>query len=180
MTPSSHLRLRDLPTGFVAMLILSCLILPATRLVMGRAPANLRPMPLRSRLHRGIFLALKIALVQPIMLCGFVVLIWILPMIPIAPQLGICGTWFLAFRWVLTDQRSRCPVCLRLLANPVRIGTPSQTFLEWYGAESICSRGHGLLHVSAISSSYSGDPNWLCLDDSWSGLFSETVGVRHR
>ncbi len=47
---------------------------------------------------------------------------------------------------MITDQQRRCPVCLRLLTNPVRIGTPSRTFLEWYGAESTCSRGHGLLH----------------------------------
>ena len=78
----------------------------------------------------------------------------------------------LALRWVITDQQRRCPVCLRLLTNPVRIGTPSRTFLEWYGAESTCSRGHGLLHVSEISSSYSEKPQWLRLGDSWSGLFS--------
>jgi hypothetical protein len=67
-----------------------------------------------------------------------------------------------------------------LLTNPVRIGTPSQTFLGWYGAESICSRGHGLLHISEISSSYSETPEWLSLDDSWSDLFSEAAGVRQR
>ena len=36
-------------------------------------PANRHPMPWPSRLRRGIFLALKIALLQPIMLCGFIV-----------------------------------------------------------------------------------------------------------
>jgi hypothetical protein len=137
-------------------------------------------MPWQNRLRGGIFLALKIALVQPIMLCGFVVLIWILPVLPIAPQLGILAAWMLAFRWLLTDQRRRCPVCLRLLSNPVRIGASSQTFLEWYGAESICSRGHGLLHVSETSSSYSENPEWLTLDDSWRGLFSKAAGVRQR
>jgi hypothetical protein len=178
--PSSHLRIRDLPTGFIAMLILSCLLLPAARFAMGRAPVNRHPMPWPNRLRRGIFLALKIALVQPMMLCGFVVLLWILPVLPIGPQLGICAAWMLVFRWLLTDQRRRCPVCLRLLTNPVRIGASSQTFLEWYGAESICSRGHGLLHVSEMSSSYSGNPEWLTLDDSWRGLFSKAAGVRQR
>jgi hypothetical protein len=71
---------------------------------------------------------------------------------------------------MLLDQRRRCPVCLRTLTDPVRIGSPSQTFLDWYGGESMCSRGHGLLQVSEISNSCSGN-EWLNLDPSWSGLF---------
>ena len=176
----SHLGARDLPAGCIAMLLITCLLLPATRLAMGLAPANRHPVPWPNRLRRGIFLALKIALVQPIMLSGFVVLILVGPVVPMAPQLGMFAMWILVFRWVLIDQRQRCPVCLRLLTNSVRIGTPSQTFLGWYGAESICSRGHGLLHISEISSSYSETPEWLSLDDSWSDLFSEAAGVRQR
>ena len=76
------------------------------------------------------------------------------------------------------DQRRRCPVCLRLLTEPVRIGSASQTFLEWYGVESTCSRGHGLLQISEVPASYSGKPEWLALDDSWKSLFSGTAGVR--
>jgi hypothetical protein len=114
------------------------------------------------------------------MFFGFVVLILVGPVVPMAPQLGIFSMWLLALRWALIDQRQRCPVCLRLLNNPVRIGTPSQTFLEWYGVESTCSRGHGLLHVPEIPSSYSGNSTWLRLGSSWSGLFSEVAGVRRR
>lgn len=176
----SHLRARDLPAGSIAMLFFTCLLLPATRFAMGRSPADCHPTPWLNRLRRGIFLALKIVLLQPVMLSGFVVLILVGPVVPIAPQLGIFSMWILALRWVLIDQRQRCPVCLRLLTNPIRIGTPSQTFLEWYGAESTCSRGHGILHVAEISSSYSGNPTWLRLGNSWSGLFSEAAGVRHR
>ena len=87
---------------------------------------------------------------------------------PFAPQLGMFALWILALRWVLIDQRQRCPVCLRLLIQPVRIGNSSHTFLEWYGAESICSRGHGLQHIPEITASYSGQQEWLNLDDSWS------------
>ncbi len=175
LAPSAHLRARDLPMGCVAMLLISCLVLPATRLAMGRAPNHGHPMPWPGRLRRGIFLALKIALVQPILFCGFVVLLWIGPVLPLAAQLGICAIWILTFRWVMTDQRRRCPVCLRLLSDPVRIGTPSETFLEWYGAESMCSRGHGLLHVPEISTSYSGGQEWLSLDASWRSLFSQAA-----
>jgi len=143
--------------------------LPGTLAVWGE-PVNRHLMPWRSKLRRGIFLALKIALVQPMMLCGFFVQIAL-------PLGGLGALWFpavfiLVFRWVITDQQQRCPVCLRLLTAPVPIGTPSRTFLEWYGAESACSRGHGLLHVSENASSYSRKPQWLCLDDSWRDLFA--------
>jgi len=166
----SGLGARDLPIGCIVTLVFSCLLLPGTMAVW-RAPVNRHPMPWPGRLRQGMFLALKIALVQPIMLCLFIVWILIAPVAPFAP-LGILGVCILALRWVITDQQQRCPVCLRLLTNPVRIGTPSRTFLEWYGAESTCSRGHGLLHTAEMPASYSGKPRWLCLDDSWSALFS--------
>lgn len=158
---------------------LSCLLLSAaTILVLGNHLANRHPSPWASRLRRWIFLVLKIALVLPTVPCAFVVYRWIGP-VPFAP-LGLIATWILTFRWVFMDQRRRCPVCLQLLANPVRIGLPSQTFLEWYGAESMCPRGHGLLHVPEISNSCYGTRQWLRLDASWSGLFSEAAGVRQR
>lgn len=173
-----HFRGRDLLGGCLVMLLFSSLLLPAMRFVMGRAPGNRQPTPWPNRLRRGIFLALKIALVQPSMLCGFGLLLWIGPMVPMVPNLAMFASWMLILRWVLIDQRSRCPVCLRLLTDPVRIGTSSQTFLEWYGSESWCLQGHGLLHVSEISASYSENPQWLCLDDSWQELFSEPAGRR--
>lgn len=167
-----HLRSRDLPAACIVTLVLSCLLLPAT-LAVGRALANRHPMPWPSRLRWGIFLALKIVLVQPSILCGLFVWILIAPVAPFAP-LGILAAWILTLRWVFTDQQRRCPACLRLLKKPVRIGNSSQTFLEWYGEESICSRGHGLLHIPEISTTYSGTQAWLRLGDSWSGLFSKT------
>jgi hypothetical protein len=173
-----HLRSHDLPAGCIVMLVLSCLLLPAT-LAVGRAPANCHPMPWPSRLRWGIFLALKILLVQPIMLCGLFVWILIAPVAPFAP-FGILAAWIMTLRWTFTDQQRRCPACLRLLTKPVRIGSSSQTFLEWSGDESICSHGHGLLHVPEISASYSGKPQWVNLDDSWRGLFSEAAGRRQR
>jgi hypothetical protein len=163
-------RVRDLPGACSVMLLFSCLLLPGT-LRVWRAPANRQALPWPSRLRRGMFLALKIALLQPIMLCGFIVEIL---MGPLGGLLGLAwdAAFILALRWVITDQQKRCPVCLRLLTKPVRIGTPSQTFLDWYGTESTCPHGHGLLHVSEMSSGYSERPRWLGLDDSWSGLFT--------
>jgi len=120
---------------------------------------------------------LKIALVQPTMLCGLFALVLAGSVLPLAP-LGVLAMWILTCRWLILDQRRRCPVCLRLLTNPVRIGAPSQSFLEWYGAESMCSRGHGLLQVPELSTSYSGRPHWQRLDGSWRGLFSGAAGAR--
>jgi hypothetical protein len=126
-----------------------------------------------------MFLALKIALVQPILLCGLLVWILIAPVAPFA-LLGILAAWILVLRWVLTDQQRRCPACLRLLTNPVRIGNSSQTFLEWYGNESICAHGHGLSQVPEISAIYSAEQQWVSLDGSWRRLFSEVAGTRQR
>ena len=166
----SDLRARDLPTDCMGMLTFSCLLLPGT-LAVWRSPANRHSTTWKSKLRRGVFLALKIALVQPIMLCGLMFWILIAPVGIFAP-LGMAASLIAALRWVITDQQRRCPVCLRLLTHPVRIGAPSKTFLEWYGAESTCSRGHGLMHVSEISGSYSKKAQWVRLGESWSGLFS--------
>jgi hypothetical protein len=160
----SHLRPRDLPIACVLTLILSCLLLPGT-LAVWRAPAHCSP----NRLRGVIFLALKIILVQPLLLCPLIIWILIAPFAPFAP-VGILAACILTLRWVLTDQQQRCPVCLRLLTNSVRIGVSSETFLEWYGDESACSRGHGLLHTSEVAASYSRESQWLTLDSSWSGL----------
>jgi hypothetical protein len=77
------LRARDLPAGCLVTLGYSCLLLPAA--LVGRAPANRHPPPWTDRLRGGIFLVLKIALVQPIMVCGFIVFILVAPLAPFAP-----------------------------------------------------------------------------------------------
>jgi hypothetical protein len=171
----THLSARDLPAGSVGMLMLSAVALPAMRLAMGPGAARY-PIPWPSRMRRGTFMALKIALMQPILFGGFVIALPILS-IPVA-NLGFGAAFTLAFRWVLIDQQRRYPVCLRLLTDPIRIGSASHTFLEWYGAESTCSRGHGLLHFSEMPASYSAKPGWLRLGDSWRSLFSDAAGVR--
>jgi hypothetical protein len=160
------------------MILLTCILLPATTtLALGDYPANRHPMHWATRPRRWIFLVAKIALVMPVVPCGLVVVAAIGP-IPFAPN-GLIVAYILVLRWVLTDQRRRCPVCLRVLTNPVRIGRPSRMFLDWYGTELMCARGHGLLHVPEIATSCYGSQQWLYLDRSWSGLFTEPAGVRH-
>jgi hypothetical protein len=109
-------------------------LLPA-RITTGRGNVVWRhPSPWPNRLRRGIFLLLKFALVLPVMVSGWVVMIWIGPAARggLLAQMANYTLWFLTLRWVLLDQRNRCPECLRLLTESVRIGAPSQTFLEWY------------------------------------------------
>jgi hypothetical protein len=174
-TPGSPLKAPDLAGVCIGVLTLSCLLLPAAVWVW-RPPASRYSVSWSSTLRRGIFLVLKIALLQSIVLCGSIVQILLGPL---GTFTGIAGAAaaVLALRWVIADQQRRCPMCLRLLTNPIIIGTPSRTFLEWYGTESTCPHGHGLLHTSEISSSYS-RPQWLSLGDSWSALFAKGA-ARH-
>jgi hypothetical protein len=149
-----------IPVPFLLMAI-ALLVLPTTTsLALGEYP--------RRRLRRWIFLLFKFALIFPIVLFGTLDLSPVIG-IGLIPDLVVLG-YVLAFRWAFIDQRQRCPVCLRLLTSPARIGEASHTLLDSYGTEFCCTRGHGLLHVPANSTSYS-TQRWLELDSSWSGLF---------
>ncbi len=174
LEPASPWKAHDLGVC-IGVLTLSGLLLPPV-LWVWRAPGSRYSVSWSSTLRRGIFLVLKIVLLQSIVLCGSVVRILPRPLGAFAGIAGAAAAVF-AFRWVITDQQRRCPMCLRLLTSPIIIGTPSRTFLEWYGTESTCPHGHGLLHSAEISSSYS-RPQWLNLGDSWSGLFAKGAG-RH-
>jgi hypothetical protein len=152
------------------MLLFSCLLLPGTVAIWRRPSNHDRSRPNRFRL--AAFMAVKIALLQPTMLCVFLFHVLILPKGGLG-GLGFDVLFILALRWLISDQQQRCPVCLHLLTAPVSIGTPARSFLEWYGTESACPQGHGLLHISGTSFSYSRKPNWLSLDDSWQDLFAQ-------
>ena len=124
-------------------LLITFLVLPAiTSLRLGEYPANSYSPPLATRLRRWLFFAFKIALITLILSCTAVSLKSIQPY--------VWALYLFAFRWALIDQRQRCPVCLRWLSHPTRIGAPSQTFLDWYGTELMCAQGHGLLYVPEI------------------------------
>ena len=119
------------------------------------------------------FFSAKVALLFPIVILGPLdvtsLIARIAPVHLEAP--GLVAGWFLAVRWVVRDQQQRCPVCLRLLINPVGIGQASQTFLGWYGTEFMCAKGHGMLQLPEIPASSSSASRWIQLDPSWSGLF---------
>ena len=65
--------------------------------------------------------------------------------------------------WCFDDQRRRCPVCLRRLSMPVRIGSWSSVF-DPVTTEVMCEDGHGTLELGAPD-------RWVKLDESWQELF---------
>jgi hypothetical protein len=149
--------------AYLFMIVLSVLVLSATTsLALGEYPG-------KRHFRRWIFLATKIALILPIVYCGSLDLASTVARSFQAH--GFLVGLIVGFRWALVDQRRRCPVCLRLLINPIRIGGPSRTFLEWYGTELICAQGHGLLYVPEIPSSCYTTQRWQYLDATWSSLF---------
>ena len=77
-------------------------------------------------------------------------------------------------RWVLLDQRQRCPVCLRRVTHPAQVGQASRMFLAWNGTELMCTSGHTLLHVPGLPTSWFSTQRWLYLDGSWEFLFASS------
>jgi hypothetical protein len=165
---------------FLFAVILACLALPATTsLPLGEYRVSSRKLPWSQRLRRWGFLGCKLALLLPIVY--FVSLdlahmrVTIDPFsaeyIQLLSSFSIC---LFGLRWSLRDQRQRCPVCLRKLTHPARVGQPSRTFLAWNGTELICVGGHGLLHVPEMPTSWFSTQRWLYLDPSWDVLFAES------
>lgn len=155
--------------GCFWMYLLSLVVLLTLNpLSLGEYPANRYAPSFVIRLRRWIFLVSKIALLAPI---PFFLSVALLPVFPGAASILFPG-WVFVYRWVLADQRQRCPVCLHLLSNPIRIGSPTQSVLDWYGTELICIRGHGLLYVPGAPTSWCSKQRWQYLDPTWSNLFS--------
>jgi hypothetical protein len=164
---------------FLFAVILACLALPATTsLPLGEYRLSSRKLPWSKRLRRWGFLGCKLALLLPIV---YFVSLDLAHMratidpfsaeyIQLVSSFSIC---LFGLRWSLRDQRQRCPVCLRKLTHPARVGQPSRTFLAWNGTELICIGGHGLLHVPEMPTSWFSTQRWLYLDPSWDVLFAE-------
>lgn len=168
-----------LPLNNVLLVLLfACLAVPATiPLSLSEAPVRRGPLPRATLLRRASFLAAKLALVPTLILLLSTALVWgrafdsntsvFLQFITGVPAL------LFAFRWTFHDQRRRCPECLRLLSNPARVGQASCNFLAWNGTELLCVRGHGLLHIPELPTSWFSTQRWLALDASWLCLFAE-------
>jgi hypothetical protein len=167
---------RQPTSNFFFALLLACMALPATTaLPLGDYRDRLA---LSVHARRWVFLAMKFLLVLAVVYPASIALAW-------GPSLAGSTAVFLqvataflallfAFRWILQDQRQRCPECLRLLSNPARVGQASCNFLSWNGTELFCDRGHGLLHIPELPTSWFSTQRWLRLDSSWLCLFPET------
>ena len=84
-----------------------------------------------------------------------------------------CGLVFnvIAVSWAFTDQRQRCPTCMRSLRGPARMGPPSWSLLDSNATEEMCDRGHGLLHQPGWQTNWFENARWLQLDSTWRELF---------
>ena len=164
---------------FLFTLIVALITLPATTaLPLGEYPRHSGRLPWTVRARRWIFLSSKVALVVPLSIS--VRLMFAYGFHPLSStaaqyiQLAISFSGFLlGFRWILQDQRKRCPVCLRVLSNPARVGQASRNFLAWNGTELICAGGHGLMHIPELPTSWFSTQRWLDLDASWGSLFTD-------
>jgi hypothetical protein len=164
---------------FLFAVLLAFLSLPATTsLPLGEYRLSSRRLSWSTRLRRWSFLGGKIILLLPIVYFGSLDLAY-LPTtldtlsseyIQLVSSFSIC---LFGLRWVLRDQRQRCPMCLGKLTHPARVGQPSRNFLAWNGTELICVSGHGLLHVPEIPTSWFSTQRWMYLDPSWEILFPE-------
>jgi hypothetical protein len=164
---------------FLFAVILAFLALPATTsLPLGEYRLSSRRLSWSTRLRRWSFLGGKIALLLPIVYFVSLDLAYLRTSldtlsseyIQLMSSFSIC---LFGLRWVLRDQRQRCPVCLGKLTHPARVGQPSRNFLAWNGTELICAGGHGLLHVPEIPTSWFSTQRWMYLDPSWEILFPE-------
>jgi hypothetical protein len=128
------------------------------------------------RIIRWRFLATKFVLV---VFCGYLLAVQVtLPAISMMGSMAnwlmiACGILFnvIGMSWVFTDQRQRCPTCMRLLRSPARMGQPSWSLLDSNATEEMCDRGHGLLHQPEWQTSWFENARWLQLDRTWRELF---------
>lgn len=152
--------------------LLALLALPTTTsLPLGEYPYNPRQQSLALRLRRWLFFAAKFVLILPAVGLAALDAAQAFQDTQSAQLVLTFAASLAAFRWMLRDQRRRCPVCLELLRNPVHVGEPSRNFLAWNGTELICAVGHGFLHVPELPTSWFSTQRWLYLDASWRSIF---------
>jgi hypothetical protein len=139
----------------MALLVLVSLYPPS----LGYYPVDPSGPSLKIRLRRWLFLAGKFVLLTPVPMFLIIALV---PFFPAAPSI-LMFIWIFGFRWVLADQRRRCPVCLHFLSDPVTIGSPSLSVLGRYGTELSCPYGHGVLYVPGAPTTWCSKQRWQYL-----------------
>lgn len=140
-------------------------LLTLNPLVLGEYPQNAHAPSLLIRLRRWLFLAIKIVLLPPILFLATAAVARIFP-----PAAGILFVGLIfGLRWVLADQRRRCPVCLHFLANPVELDGHTHMVFQPHGTELTCARGHGSLYVPDAPTSWCQKQRWQYMSISPSG-----------
>jgi len=164
-------------------LFLALLALPAvTSVTLSESNFSAHRPGFRRRLARWLFLAAKLSLIAAIGCYAALDIAYAgidiaSPWAPFVQLIASFVTCLFGFRWAVADQRQRCPVCLRRVTHPARVGIASCTFLGWNGTEMICLGGHTLLHVPSLPTSWFGAPRWLYLDHSWDFLFANNTAA---
>jgi hypothetical protein len=159
-------------------ILLAFLALPAvTSVSLGEYSAGSHRPSFLMRVRCWSFLGAKIALLLPIVYYASLDLAyWFTTRYSPAAQYLQLTTSFLiclfGLRWAILDQRRRCPVCLKRVTNPARVGHASWIFLAWNGTELMCLGGHTLLLVPGLSTSWFSTQRWLYLDTTWDFLFA--------
>lgn len=173
-------RLRGPWLSFQFALILALLALPAvTSVTLGESNYSSHRPSRKRTLIRWAFLAAKFLLVAGIGYFASLDLAWwnasnYSPLAEFAQMAWSFSICLFGFRWCLSDQRQRCPVCLRRVTHPAQVGLASRTFLGWNGTEMMCMGGHTLLHVPSLPTSWFSGQRWLYLDTSWEFLFADS------
>jgi hypothetical protein len=161
-------------------LILALLAVPAvTSVTLGESNYSAHRPSRKRTFYRWTFLAAKFLLVASIAYFASLDVAYcnVANYSPLADMAQLAGAFTInlfGFRWALADQRQRCPVCLRRVTHPARVGLASRTFLGWNGTEMMCMGGHTLLHVPSLPTSWFGGQRWLYLDTSWEFLFADS------
>jgi hypothetical protein len=167
---------------FLFSLFLAVLALPAiTSVFQSESNFASHPPTFKTRAKRWIFLVGKLCLIAALAYFGAVdIAYWnFADYSPTAEFLQFAASFLIALfgiRWAVIDQSRRCPVCLRCVTHPARVGFASCNFLSWNGTEMICTAGHALLHVPSLPTSWFSRQRWLYLDTSWGFLFADAVG----
>lgn len=121
---------------------------------------------LRTRLCRSAFLGAKLASLLLLMyLLSLNVCSTIASSFPntceyVQMLLFVIGS-ICSLRWAFQDQQRRCKACLRLLNAPQRVGRPSHNLIDQSGNEFACRKGHGLLSVPELETSWRQSSEWI-------------------